>query len=131
MTTVIRSRLWFGLLLAALLLLLLWATLLGAERPRPAPRPTLVVQITAVQPYGPAYRAGLEVGDRILEIDGRQVRGLVELRQLLSDAGDSARLTVRQRRTGKEATVHVYPERGRIGVDARMIEAQPDRRYPY
>jgi C-terminal processing protease CtpA/Prc len=130
MTTVIRSRLWFGLLLAALMLLLLCATVLGADRPRPAPRP-LVVEITAVQPHGPAYRAGLEVGDRILEIDGRQVRGLPELRRMLSDAGDSARLTVRQRRTGRDATVYVYPERGRIGMDARMIEAVPDRRYPY
>lgn len=131
MTTVIRARLWLGLLMAALLLLLLCATVLGQERVRPMPRPTLVVEVTAVQPYGPAYRAGLEVGDRITEIDGRRVRSLPELRQLLTDAGDSARLTVWQRRTRKEATVYVYPEDGRIGIDARLIEAYPYGRYPY
>jgi S1-C subfamily serine protease len=132
MTTVTRRQLWLGLFLAALVLLLCASLLRGEERPRPMPRPmpvTMVVEVTAVQPYGPAYRAGLEVGDRILEIDGRRIRGLPELRQMLYDAGESARLTVRQVRTGKEATVYVYPERGRIGIDARMVEVR--ERYPY
>lgn len=122
-----------GALPVALLALLLAAGQAAAQgRIRPPPRPVpLVVEITAVQPFGPAYRAGLEVGDRILEVDGTRVASLAELRRLLADAGDYARLSVRGRRTGSEAEVHVFPERGRIGIDARMVEAYPDRRYPY
>jgi S1-C subfamily serine protease len=107
---------------------------LAQERLRPPllPRPVaLVVEITAVKPFGPAYRAGLEVGDQILEVGGVRVRSLPELRRLLTDADDHARLTVRQRRTGREASVHVYPEGGRIGIDARMVETYPYGRYPY
>jgi S1-C subfamily serine protease len=119
----------------AVAVLLLAGQLFAAMPPRvlpPLPRPsTLVVEVTAVQPYGPAYRAGIEVGDRILEVDGVRVRNLVELRRLLTSAGDYARLTVQQRRTGKDATVHVYPDRGRIGIDARMVEAYPYGRFPY
>ena len=129
MLTVARPRLWVGLIAAALLLLLLATLLRGQERIRPIPRPGVsVVEVTAVQPRGPAYRAGLEVGDRILEIDGVRIRSLSELQRSLYEAGYSARLTVQQRRTGREATVYVYPESGRIGIDARMVEAYP---YPY
>jgi S1-C subfamily serine protease len=104
---------------------------LAQDRLRPPLPLRLVVEITAVQPYGPAYRAGLEVGDQILEVEGIQVRSLPALRQLLQDAGNCARLTVQQRRTGRAATIYVYPSEGRIGIDARMVEAYPDSRYPY
>jgi C-terminal processing protease CtpA/Prc len=131
MTTVKTREHWVALFVVAIILVLLLAgMLLGQERYRP-PVTATVVEITAVQPYGPAYRAGLEVDDRILEVGGVGVRSLAELRQLLGDAGDYARLTVQDRRTGKLATVHVYPERGRIGIDARMVVAYPYARYPY
>lgn len=91
----------------------------------------LVVEITAVRPLGPAHRAGLEVGDRILEIDGVRVKSLSDLHRLLVAAGEHARLNVQQRVTGKTVTVHVYPEDGRIGIDARLAEPYPDPRYPY
>jgi C-terminal processing protease CtpA/Prc len=120
------------MVLATSLIILAGPSAALAQDRWPLPRPlVLVVEVTAVEPSGPASRAGLEVGDRILEVDGVAVRSLPELRRLLHAAGDSARLTVRQRRTGKGASVHVYPEGGRIGIDARMVVASPESPYPY
>jgi S1-C subfamily serine protease len=120
--------------LAGIVILLLpaLAPAQGSLRLPLPPRPVSpVVEITAVEPFGPAYRAGLEVGDRILEVDGVRARSLLELRRLPIEAGYAARLTVWQRRTGRDATVHLYPKEGRIGIDARMVEAYPYGRYPY
>jgi S1-C subfamily serine protease len=101
--------------------------------PRPVPpgRGQWVVEITAVEPGGPAYRAGLEVRDCILEIDGVRPTSLPHLRKLLPAADYSARLTILNHRTRHDVTVYVYPEDGRIGIDARMTLALPPRRYPY
>lgn len=131
------SARWGAVGLAGLLLLALVA-LAPAEdrskliRPRPPIRGVLVVQITAVEPSGPAWRAGLEVRDQIREVDGVQITNLAQLRRSLVDAGYSARLTVVNWRTGREATLYVYPnEDGRIGIDARMVMIAPPSRYPY
>lgn len=122
-----------GLSTAAVLLgLLLAGDSHAQDRDRLLPRPgPVVVEITAVQPFGPAYRAGLEVGDRILEVEGSPARSLSELRQLLHAAGYSARLTVLDHRTRRQSSVYVYPEEGRIGIDARMVPAYPFGRYPF
>jgi S1-C subfamily serine protease len=100
-------------------------------RPIPPRQGKWVVEITAVEPGGPGYRAGLEVRDRILEVDGVRVTSLPHLRRLLMAVDYSARLTILNWRTGRDATVHVYPEDGRIGIDARMVLVLPPRRYPY
>jgi membrane-associated protease RseP (regulator of RpoE activity) len=120
--------------LAAVLPLAAATAAIAADvRPRPIPdyRGEWVVEVTAVEPRGPADRAGLEVRDRILEVNGVRVTSLAQLRRLLNAADDSARLTVVNWRTARETTVYVYPEGGRIGIDARMVLAYPPRRYPY
>lgn len=44
------------------------------------------LEVTGVAPYSAAARLGLERGDRILEINGRQVRNQYELTSSLRDA---------------------------------------------
>jgi C-terminal processing protease CtpA/Prc len=122
MTTAIRRHVWLALLLAALVLLLFASLVRGHQGPRVIPPSVPAVEVTAVQPHGPADRAGLEVGDHVLSVDGTRVLSPSELRRLLYDAGESARLMVRRGRTGKEVIVIVYPESGRIGIEARMGE---------
>jgi S1-C subfamily serine protease len=126
------SSRWASLGLAGLVLLLIAGSPADTyPRPIPPVRGEWVVEITAIQPNGPAFRAGLEVRDQILEIDGVKVSSLPHLRRLLIAADYSARLTVLNWRTGKEVAVYVYPDAGRIGIDARMVLALPPRRYPY
>lgn len=110
--------------MAVLIGLVLVATV-RAEQPRLLP-PELVpqrglIEITWVQPNGPAYRAGLEIGDRILEVNGIAVQTLPSLRGALLSAGPSARLTVLNHRTREYLTVYVYPIDGRLGIDARVV----------
>jgi len=104
---------------------LVLVTALRAEQsqmlpPQPVPQRGLI-EITWVQPNGPAYRAGLEIGDRIVEVNGIAVQTLTALRGGLLSAGPSARLTVLNRRSGEYLTVYVYPIDGRIGIDARVV----------
>jgi len=116
-----------GRAVVAVLLVLLLAAALRAEQPRILPLEPLPlrgqIEITWVQPFSPAYRAGVEVGDRIVEVNGVAVQTLPALRTALYAAGSSARLTVLNRRTGDYQTVYVYPIDGRIGIDARVVAA--------
>jgi serine protease Do len=57
------------------------------------------VQVTAVEPDGPADRAGLRNGDRILTVDGESVSSALGLIRAVAEIrpGRSARLTVARR----------------------------------
>jgi len=116
---------WRAALLAAVPLLALTAAVAnGMERLRP-PLMARAVEITYVQPGSPAWRAGLEVGDRIAEVDGVRIQVLDDLRAALYRAEYSARLTIINVRNGETATVYVYPQAGKIGIGARMVPEWP------
>jgi serine protease Do len=67
------------------------------------------VQVTAVEPDGPAAHAGLRTGDRILAVDGAPVSSALGLIRAVADIhpGRSARLTVARRGHNISAVVVV------------------------
>lgn len=77
----------------------------------------------ASQKSYPANRAGLETGDRIVAVNGRQVRNFQELERAIAPNPDQ-RLALTVRRKGKDITLHITPEldkntgAGLIGVSA-------------
>ncbi|MBD3237103.1 MAG: SpoIIE family protein phosphatase [Candidatus Eisenbacteria bacterium] len=86
-------------LLAALAILTLAGQILEAERAPRTPALTMTLRdrrVVAIQPGGAAARAGIEVGDRLLAVDGEPVppgaRALPLLRR--HDQGDSVPLAV-------------------------------------
>jgi serine protease Do len=67
------------------------------------------VPVTAVEPGGPAARAGLRMGDRILAVDGEPVTSALGLIRAVADIhpGRSARVTVARRGRSLSAVVVV------------------------
>ncbi|MCS7337375.1 MAG: trypsin-like peptidase domain-containing protein [Verrucomicrobiae bacterium] len=87
-----RTRLWFG------------ARIYAGAGPR---------KVIYVEPESPAAKAGLEVGDVILEVDGKVPRSYIELAEMLA-AADKAPLRLKvQRQPGevRSLTVRLVPER--------------------
>jgi S1-C subfamily serine protease len=62
-------------------------------------------QITFVEPFSPAQRGGLEVGDLIVTANGQSIQSPDDLRQAVAFSGGVLRLTVRDVRSGQ----YVYP----------------------
>jgi regulator of sigma E protease len=62
-------------------------------------RPWIDPVVASVSPNGPAGRAGVAVGDRLVSLDGKPVRHMAELEALLATASTKAVLTVE--RAGK------------------------------
>lgn len=85
-----------------------------------------VAVVTGVQPNSPAARAGLQVNDRIVSLDGRPVKYLDDLQSAtVEHTGRWAVLAVR--RHGRLITVrlvprvHPKPQQGRIGVKMERL----------
>jgi len=74
------------------------------------------LRITSVGFRSPAAHAGLERGDVILEVDGRDVRTYDQLHDSLHQTGYRGVMTVRDVRTGRIRVMQVFPSNGHIGV---------------
>ncbi len=84
--------------------------------------PMVKPAVGAVEPGGPAWLAGLERNDEILEINGREVLGFsdVVLETALGDPDDTSFLI---RRDGEERVVRIHPKYSeRLGTYAIQIE---------
>jgi S1-C subfamily serine protease len=115
-------------LLVAILVILGVVATVAAQSPQlipPRQQRYPVALITAVEPNGPAWRAGLEVNDRIVLVDDVRILSLDDLRRALQATHYAARLTVISARTEETTTMFVYPESGRIGINAQMIDMFP------
>ncbi|MDZ4818736.1 MAG: S41 family peptidase [Planctomycetota bacterium] len=67
----------------------------------------------------PAYRAGIQAGDRVLEIEGKSTKGIdlaEAVRQLKGEAGTSVTITVQSALTGKQKTVSLKREIIRVST---------------
>lgn len=99
---------------------------LGLNWDERAPGPGLVV--ARVQPNGPAHRAGLRPGDRILRAAGREIGSSADFRAVVLAARSPLTLSVRK--TGSEQAVDLsVPLQGqpvRLGITWREDEAEPD-----
>ena len=69
-----------------------------------APNSTL---ITSVVPKGPADKADLMPGDKLLKLDGAKVATLEQVRQALGKHKPGDKIDVEVQRGGKALTIHV------------------------
>lgn len=70
--------------------------------------PVLTTQVAGVEPNSPAARAGIQKGDRIVGIDGREVKKWEELSSRIKESQGSA-LKLRLQRAGQEIEMTVQP----------------------
>ena len=71
------------------------------------------VLIVAVEPHGPAERAGLEEGDVVIAFDGRPIAGLDDLHRLLTEERVGIRANLDVLRRDSLRVVDVVPEESR------------------
>jgi len=74
------------------------------------------VRLAGITPESPAARAGLRSGDRLLEINGKQIRGadggerLRHARELIGRPDDGQKITLRFEREGRKAVAELTAE---------------------
>lgn len=99
----------------AFVFLILIFSIVGIPNPN---RPTLQIEAVQLEIGGkesPAAKAGLEPGDRILEVDGRRVERFQEVRTAIRRGdGDPVRLLV-QKQDGATETLRLTPAIDRVG----------------
>jgi len=87
---------------------------------RPSNRSSGAVQggvlIMALDPGGPAERAGLEEGDVILGFDNHPVTGIDDLHRLLTEERVGMRVPIRIRRRPEILTLQIIPEEAKTGA---------------
>jgi S1-C subfamily serine protease len=73
---------------------------------------TTPLVITSVQPKSPAGRAGLEVGDAILQVNGKPPKSFIDFADLLAaGAGSEVTLAIRRGTARKDMVVRLVPEK--------------------
>lgn len=119
-----------------------------------SPRPRLGVvlgeddgpglRITAVTPDGPAAEAGLQAGDRLLDVEGRALAGNTQaervaiLQEALESTPEGQPVRIGYQREGKRLSASLVPSRSQLGMApidqarlqaslARLRELAPER----
>ena len=73
---------------------------------------TAGVRVESVEDDSPAARAGLQVGDIVVEFDGERVRSVRQFSRLVSETPAGRQVTAAVTRDGKRTTVTVTPREG-------------------
>ncbi len=78
-----------------------------------------LLEVTAVEAASPAERAGLRLGDTILQVSGRAPRNFIEFMRELNSAGADKPVALLIRRAGAQQTlsVRLMPERDFFNAD--------------
>ena len=72
-------------------------------------------EVLDLDPDGPAAREGVQVGDRIVAVNGHAVDDLATLADALADAS-SPDIVLQLARRGSPLTVHLIPEKSYVTV---------------
>ena len=73
------------------------------------------VTVTEVLEDGPAAKGGMQRYDVIMEVGGKTVEALGDLRTVLSEVSEGERLEVMVLRKGRRVTLDLLPTRGPVG----------------
>ncbi|MCS7208792.1 MAG: PDZ domain-containing protein [Fimbriimonadales bacterium] len=88
------------------------------------------VLIRSVDRDTPAYRAGIQAGDIITEVDGTPVRNETHFRELIGDKEPGTKVKLKVLREGKplnlEATLEVHPEDAKDASRTRAERSDAD-----
>lgn len=79
------------------------------------------LRVTSVAYRSPAMLAGLDRGDIILEVDGRDVNSPEQLHRALHQTGAKGVLKVWDDERRRVRLVRVYPQNGHIGVNVVRV----------
>jgi serine protease Do len=100
---------------------------------------TTPLVVTAVQPQSPAGKAGLKVGDAIMQVNGKAPKSFIDFADLLGAGTDSdVKLALRRGNVQKEIEVRLVPEktvfnpemlRARLGLNMEELTPQVAARY--
>lgn len=75
--------------------------------------PVLSNMVGAVEDAGPAAQAGLQKGDRIVEVNGKPIKEWEDLSSSIKESGGEP-LALRLQRNGQETTVNVQPRKKEV-----------------
>lgn len=78
------------------------------------------VMVTDVEKDGPADKAGIKAGDRLMEFDGERVRGARQFTRLVQETPLGRTVQATLSRDGKKQTVNVTPEQSAFDGDFSM-----------
>ena len=89
------------------------------------------VVVDEVSPDSPAERAGIQVGDIIVEFDGERVRSARQFTRLVQETPDGRAVKIAVMRNGQKQVLDATPEAGRMtwnfGIDSDRLKEEIER----